>query len=50
MEAEVVVALIGVAGASVGALLGGVGYYLKSKLDVMRSKRIVLFYLLEFRH
>lgn len=50
MEAEIVVALIGLTGVSLGALLGGIGYFLKSRTERMKNKRVVLFYLLEFRH
>lgn len=50
METEIIVSIIGVAGVSVAALLGGVGYYLKTREERLINKRKVLFHLLEFRH
>jgi hypothetical protein len=48
MDTEVIAALIGLI--SLGALLGGIGYYLKTRQERMKNKKIVLFHLLEFRH
>lgn len=47
MDPKVVASLAGV---SVGALLGGIGYYLKSRAERLKAKRTVLFHLLELRH
>ncbi|WP_206483421.1 hypothetical protein [Thalassotalea sp. G2M2-11] len=47
MDPKVVASLAGV---SVGALLGGIGYYLKSRSERLKAKRTVLFHLLEIRH
>jgi hypothetical protein len=50
MDSKVIAALIGLIGISLGALLGGVGYYLKSRSERLQAKKLVLFHLLEFRH
>jgi hypothetical protein len=50
MDTEVIAALAGLIGISLGAFLGGIGYYLKTRLERMKNKKIVLFHLLEFRH
>jgi len=50
MDSKVIAALIGLLGISLGALLGGVGYYLKSRSERLQTKKLVLFHLLEIRH
>lgn len=50
MHTEVFTALIGLIGIALGALFGGVGYYLKSRVERLRNKKMVLYHLLEFRH
>ena len=50
MDSKVIAALIGLLGISLGALLGGVGYYLKSRSERLQAKKLVLYHLLEIRH
>lgn len=50
MDSKIIAAIIGVVGISIGALLGGVGYYLKSRNETMQTKNMVLYHLLELRH
>ncbi len=50
MDSKVIAAIIGVGGVSVGAFLGGVGYYLKSRNERQQTQKLVLYHLLELRH
>lgn len=50
MDSKIIAAIIGVGGVSVGAFLGGVGYYLKSRNETQQTKKLVLYHLLELRH
>lgn len=50
MSVEVIVALIGLGGVALASLLGGFGYFLRSRSERLESRRVVLFYLLEIRH
>lgn len=49
MDSNIIAAIIGLSGVSLGALFGGVGYYLKSRAERLQSKRAVLYHLLEIR-
>lgn len=49
MDGKVIAALIGLAGISLGALLSGVGYFMKSRAERLQIKRNILFHLLEIR-
>lgn len=49
MDGKVIAALIGLAGISLGALLSGIGYFMKSRAERLQVKRNVLFHLLEIR-
>lgn len=50
MDSKIIAAIIGVGGVSVGALLGGLGYYLKSRNETQQTIKLVLYHLLELRH
>lgn len=50
MDSKVIAALIGLIGISLGALLAGIGYFLKTRHERLRAKKLVLFHLLEIRH
>ncbi|MDF2446941.1 MAG: hypothetical protein K0S46_2177 [Moraxellaceae bacterium] len=50
MDAEMIAALIGLGGVALASLLGGLGYFLKTQAEILKSRRVVLFYLLEMRH
>lgn len=50
MELEIIVAIIGLFGIAASALLGALGYFLKTRADSKKSARKVLYYLLEIRH
>ncbi len=50
MDTGIVIALIGLVGVGLGALLSGLGYFLKVRTERMKTKNIVLFHLLEIRH
>ncbi|WP_448553331.1 hypothetical protein [Thalassotalea montiporae] len=50
MDSKVIAALIGLAGISLGAFLGGIGYYLKTRAERTKVKKLVLYHLLEIRH
>jgi hypothetical protein len=49
MEVNVIIALIGLIGISLGAFLSGMGYYLKVKSERLKTKKNVLYHLLEIR-
>ncbi len=49
MEVQVIASLIGVAGITLSALLGGFGYFFKVRAESLKVTRQTLFYLLEFR-
>lgn len=49
MDTGIVVALIGLGGISLGAFLAGLGYYLKSRTERLKNKKLVLYHLLEIR-
>lgn len=49
MDSNIIAAIIGLSGVSLGAFFGGVGYYLKSRGERLQSKRAVLYHLLEIR-
>lgn len=49
MEKEIIIALIGLVGISLGAFLSGLGYFIKVRSERQKNKKTVLFYLLEIR-
>lgn len=50
MNTDVVVALIGLTGVGLGAVLSGIAYFLKVRSERMKTKNNVLYHLLEIRH
>ena len=50
MDNNIIAALFGLLGISLGSFLAGIGYYLTSRRMRLHSKRNVLFHLLEIRH
>lgn len=50
MDSKIIAAIIGVGGVSIGAFLGGVGYFLKTRSERLQTKKLVLYHLLEIRH
>lgn len=50
MDTNIIVSLIGLLGVGLGALLSGIGYFLKVRSDRMKTKNNVLYHLLEIRN
>lgn len=50
MDIEVIVALVGIFGVFVAAVLSSAGYLYRASTDAKRSARTVLYFLLEIRH
>ncbi|AYF85640.1 hypothetical protein D6Z43_27660 [Pseudomonas sp. DY-1] len=50
MSAEVIAAIIGFCGVAFAAFLSSVGYLLKARVELKRSARLVLYYLMEIRY
>ena len=50
MDVELIIALIGVSGILIAAILSSAGYLYRVRLDSKRSARKVLYFLLEIRH
>ena len=50
MDIKLIIALIGIGGVLIAAILGSAGYLYRVRLESKRSARKVLYYLLEIRH